>query len=332
MWLQIRMYLLLGLLFAIFYALFVIAGELLGVGGYYAFIFYAILASIFLFIQYMIGPKMIEIMMHVRYVSEEEEPELHEMVAELARKAGIKKPKIGISPLPIPNAFAFGRSVSDGRICITENIRQLLTKEELRAVLGHEISHIKNRDVTVMTLLSIIPMICWYLAWTFMFSGGRDRDSGLNHIAIGLFAFLLYFITNLLVLYGSRIREYYADKGSVDLGNSPHHLASALYKIVYGSARLPREMLREAEGYKAFFLNDPSKAFNEIKELRELDLDMSGTIDREELEQLRTKKIRLTLTDRLMELLSTHPNMLKRMKFLSTLEAEKHRISKRIIR
>jgi heat shock protein HtpX len=119
------------------------------------------------------------------------------------------------------------------------------------------------------------------------------------------------------VLYGSRIREYFADKGAVELGNKPSALASALYKLVYGAARTDREAIRDAEGMKAFFANDPSRAVAELRELKQLDLDRSGTIDRSELESLRGKKVSLNFGDKLMETLSTHPNMLKRIKRLS---------------
>lgn len=313
MWLQVRMYLLLGLMFGIIYALIVMIAGSAGIGN---FMFYGILAVIMLFIQYMIGPKMIELSMGIKYVSEREEPELHRIVADLANKAGIKKPRVAISNIQIPNAFAFGRSRSDGRVCVTHGIMNLLSRDELKAVLGHEISHIKNRDVTIMTMLSVVPMICWFIAWSFMFSGGRNRG---NTVAIGLIAFVLYFITNLLVLYGSRIREYYADKGSVALGNEPHYLASALYKLVYSSARAPEGMVKQMQGYKAFFLNDPSRAMNEINELREIDSDMSGTVDMSELMAIRERNLKLSGTDKLMEIFSTHPNMLKRIKFLSSL-------------
>ncbi len=155
-------------------------------------------------------------------------------------------------------------------------------------------------------------------------AGGRRQGGGNYAALIGLGAFLLYFITNLLVLYGSRIREYYADLGSVQSGNMPHHLATALYKLVYGNARLRkskalREELRRVEGVKAFFLNDPSRAWNEIKELSQIDRDMSGTIDYDELMELRQKEVRLGTADKLMEIFTTHPNMLKRIKHLSTL-------------
>lgn len=311
MWLQLRLYLLVGVMFGILYALIVVV-----TGGALGFIPYALLASFMLLIQYFLGPKMVEWSMHVNYVSKEEEPELHEVVEELARKASIPKPRVCISPNPMPNAFAFGKSQGDARVCVTQGIKRAMNKGELKAVLGHEISHIKHRDVMVITLLSVVPMICWYLAWNTLFFGGRRRG---NTALIGVGAFALYFITNLLVLYASRIREYYADRGSVNLGNSPHHLASALYKLVYGSAKAPQPALKQVEGYKAFFLNDPSRAKSEIKELSQLDLDESGTLDREELDHITQTQIRLSGTDKLMELFSTHPNMLKRVKHLSSL-------------
>ncbi len=315
MWLQVRMYLLVAVLFGILYAVLVVA-----TGGTAGATFYAVFASLMLFVQYMIGPKMVEWSMRVRYVSESEAPELHRMVAELAEKAGLPKPKIGISPLPIPNAFAFGRWGSDGRVCVTEQIMRMLSRDELRAVLGHEISHLRHRDVAVITLLSVVPMILWHLSWSLRWSamGGRGRDRG-NAALLGLAAFVLYFITNLLVLYGSRIREYYADQGSVGLGSAPHSLASALYKLVYGSARVPKDALKEMEGYKAFFASDPSRALYEIQELRALDSDMSGAIDQNELMALRSKRVVRGTSDKLMELFSTHPDMLKRIKHLSTL-------------
>jgi heat shock protein HtpX len=134
-------------------------------------------------------------------------------------------------------------------------------------------------------------------------------------------ALLLYFVTNLLVLYGSRIREYYADLGSVKLGNPPHHLATALYKLVYGNAGgRAREELKRVEGVKAFFVNDPSRAQSELTELAQVDKDMSGTIDIDELTELRHKSVKLDKRDKMMELFTTHPNMLKRIKHLASLE------------
>jgi heat shock protein HtpX len=315
MWLKLRLYLVMTLLFGIIYGLLVVVASMFNMGG--TLYFYAILASVMMFIQYMIGPKMVEWSMHVKYVNEAQAPALHKMVSELARDAKIPKPRIGIAATNLPNAFAFGRWASDGRVCVTEGIMNLLSEKELRAVLAHEISHLKHRDVVIITMMSVIPMICWHIAWSFMFSGGRDRG---NQVLIGIAAMVVYFISNLLVLYVSRIREYYADEGAVKLGNAPHHLASALYKLVYGSARFPKDSLKQVEGMKAFFASDPSRASYEIKELSQLDLDRSGTIDQNELMALRTIPIKVSGVDKFMEMFSTHPNMLRRIQRLSSLK------------
>ncbi|MFA5177132.1 MAG: zinc metalloprotease HtpX [Candidatus Omnitrophota bacterium] len=316
MWsLQLRMWLLLTVLFGFIYALIVVIGKsVLHVGD---FSFYLIISLVLMFIQYMIGPKIVEWTMRVKYIKREDNPRLFQMVESLAMRANIPAPKIGIAQIEIPNAFAFGRSLRDGRVCVTKGIINLLSEEELKAVLGHELSHLKNRDVLTITLLSVIPMIMYRIAWEFLFYGRRRDERSGNTALIGLAAFVFYFITNLLVLYASRIREYFADRGSVALGNQPSALASSLYKLVYGSARMNPEALKESEGLKAFFVNDPSQARNEIKELAQLDLDKSGTIDPSELLLLKNKNVRLGFGDRLMELLSTHPNMLKRIKKLS---------------
>jgi len=320
MWsLQLRMWFLVTILFGIIYALIVIIGRsFLQVGD---FSFYLIISIVMMLIQYMLGPKIVEWSMHVKYIKREENPRLFQIVESLSMRANISMPRIGIAQIDIPNAFAFGRSIKDGRVCVTNGIINLLDEEELKAVLGHELSHLKNRDVLTITLLSVIPMIMYRIAWQFLFYGRRRDERGGNTVLIGLAAFFFYFVTNLLVLYASRIREYFADQGSVLLGNQPKALASSLYKLAYGSARLSKESLKQSEGLKAFFINDPSQGRKEVLELSQLDLDKSGTIDASELGLLRNAKIRLNLGDKMMELLSTHPNMLKRIKKLSQYQA-----------
>ena len=320
MWsLKIRMYLLTAILFAVIYAIISMISAYLGIGNFY---FYLVLSLVIMLGQYMLGPKIVEWTMRVKYLGDDERPELHDMVKSLAMAAKVPVPRIGIAQISVPNAFAFGRTLKDSRICVTEGILNLLDEEELKAVIGHEMSHIKNRDVLTITLLSVIPMILYRIAWQFMFFGNRREREGPNVVLIGVVAFIFYFLTNLLVLYASRIREYFADKGSVDLGNNPSRLASALYKLVYGSARMPREALKDVEGMKAFFANDPSRALADFRDLRQLDLDGSGTISVSELDALRTKDIKLNFGDKMLELLSTHPNMLKRIKRLSNWDKE----------
>jgi len=313
MWLRTRLYLLMAVMFAIVYAVLAMVAQSAGVAG---FLPYVVLAALVLFIQYMVGPALVQFSMRVRYLEPGEREELQQMVRELAARARIANPRVGVSSIPIPNAFAFGRWGGDGRVCVTEMLLRLLSPQELRAVLAHEISHLRHRDVAIITMLSVIPMVLWYVSHHLMF-GGRRR--GGDVALVGLVAFLLYFVTNLLVLYGSRIREYYADLGSVRLGSAPQHLASALYKLVYGSARVPRETLRAVEGYKAFFASDPSRAMRELRDLRQVDQDMSGAIDQAELMALRAKEVRLGFSEKLMEGMSTHPNMVKRIKHLSGL-------------
>lgn len=316
--LKLRMWLLVAVLFAIVYAVVVMVGTYLGISNFY---FYLVASLVMMLIQYMIGPKIVEWTMRVKYVKREEYPKLYQMVESLAVRAQIPMPKVCVAQINLPNAFAFGRGLRDGRVCVTQGILNLLDERELKAVLGHELTHLKNKDVLTITLLSVIPMIMYRLAWQFLFYGRRRDDKGGATLLIGLAAFLFYLITNLLVLYASRIREYFADQGSILLGNQPSSLASSLYKLVYGSARMSKDSLKEVEGLKAFFVNDPSQARNEIRELSQLDLDRSGTLETSELEQIRLKNIRLNTGDRLLEMLSTHPNMLKRIKRLSEYRA-----------
>ncbi len=101
--------------------------------------------------------------MHVHYVSEQEAPKLHAIIEDLAMKAQVPKPRVGIAEIDVPNAFAFGKSKGDGRICVTRGILKLLDKEELEAVLGHEMSHIRHNDMAVMTLISAVPLICYII-------------------------------------------------------------------------------------------------------------------------------------------------------------------------
>jgi len=318
MGLQTRMFLLIAIMFAILYGIITAIGSALGMGGA---LDYIVLALVFVGLQYLISPALVGWTMKVKWVSEQEEPELHRMVAELAREAHLPKPKVGISQIKVPNAFAYGRTQRDGRICVTQGLLSLLNKDELRAVLGHEMSHIRHRDMAVIALLSAVPMILYWIALSTIFggvSGGGRKGNGSYVALIGIGAFLLYFVTNLLVLYGSRIREYYADKGSVQLGNQPNELATALYKLVNSSAQLKgTQELKKVGGAKAFFVNDPSQAWNELRDVSQIDRNRDGRIDQNELVALRQMEVRLSFGAGVKELFTTHPNMLKRIKQLS---------------
>ena len=311
--LKLRLFLATIFLFGILYVIIMLISSYFGFGSPLLFAFFGIVV---VFIQYLVGPKMVETMMHVHYVSEQEAPNLHAMVEELAMKAGIQKPKVGVAEINVPNAFAFGRSKGDARICVTRGILKLLDKEELEAVLGHEMSHVRHSDMAVMTLISVVPLICYYIFISTLFSGRNNNGGG---AIVGIAALGAYLVGQLLVLFVSRSREYYADQGSIELGGKPHKLASALYKLVYGSATANKDEVKEVEGLKAFFVNDISDAGNEINDLQQLDVNMDGVISEEELSRLRYSDTKIGTGSTIMELLSTHPNMVKRVKRLSEL-------------
>ncbi|MBN1762041.1 MAG: M48 family metalloprotease [Methanomicrobia archaeon] len=319
-WLTIRMGLCIVLLFAVLYALLSVIAYFVGAGTP---LVYALLAFGLVAIQFFIGPKVVERTMHIRYVSESEAPELHRMVSELALKAGIPKPRVGISEIPIPNAFAFGTSKKTARVCITKRLMEMLSRDEIEAVLGHELSHIKHRDMVVITALSVIPMICYFIYFSFFWSGlfgggGRDREGALPMMAIALIAFVVYFISNLIVLYASRVREYYADAGSAELTRKPHELASALYKMIYGSASTKSErVVKEMGSMRAFFAADPVTARGDLKDLSAADLNRDGKIDEYELRMF-AERANASRAERVMELFSTHPNPVSRVKRLGT--------------
>lgn len=310
--LTLRIWLATALLFGILYAIITVICTYLGFGTPLIF---AMLAVVVVFAQYLVGPIIVEKTMGVHYVSPQEAPKLHAMVDELTMNAGIPKPKVGISEINVPNAFAFGKTKKDGRVCVTRGILNILDEEELKAVLGHEISHIRHNDMAVMTLISVVPLLCYWIFISTIFSGDGDSDAGI----IGVVALVGYLLGQLLVLFVSRVREYYADQGSVEIGGKPHKLASALYKLVYGSANLDKREVKEVEGVKAFFVNDISDASNEISDLKQIDINMDGIISEAELSELRYTKTRIGTGSKIMELLSTHPNMVKRIKRLAEL-------------
>ena len=299
------------LLFAIIYGLLVLIAYF---AGYAQPIVLAILAFIIVFIQYMVSPKIVEMTMRVKYISREDNPKLYGMVEKLAKEAGIPTPKIGISMLEVPNAFAFGRSKRDGRVCVTKGLLRILNDEELEAVIGHEISHIKHRDMVVITMLSVIPLLSYLIFWNSLW--GRRRGEG---AAIAFAAFLVYLISNLIVLYVSRIREYYADYGSAILTKKPHALASALYRITLSTSGLPKEKIKEAEGMKAFFATDPSTSRRDIFDLKQADLNLDGHIDEYEMKMF-AERAKISTTDKLMEIFSSHPNVVNRIKKLAAIK------------
>lgn len=312
--LYVRLSLLLMVLCAVMYAFSSVVLRVMGITDIGAYI---VLAAGMLAVQYFLGPWIVQCAMHVRYVSRQEYPWLFEIVEGLAQKARIPMPRIGIAQIPIASACAFGITARDGRVCVTSGILQVLNRDELQAVLAHEISHLKNRDVLFITVLSVLPLILYRLSWGLMWSqGSRDRDNTVG-VAIGMGVMGLYCVVNVLVVYASRIREYCADSGVVQLGSQPEVLANAFLKLTYGAAHMNQDDLRMVMGAKAFFINDPRFARHQVHELSQIDSDRDGSITADDMSRLRATHVRIGAGAALREIFSTHPNMIKRVQHLA---------------
>ncbi len=217
-----------------------------------------VIAALMLGFQYFFSHRMAMWGMGAKEVSAEEAPELHAMVERLAAQAGIPKPKVAISKLPIPNAFATGRSPRHAVVAVTEGLMQRLEPHEVEAVLGHEIFHVVNRDVAVMTLASFFAMVAFFLMRTFfftgLFGGGDDDDSGGSIWVVYLISMLVYFVSQLLILALGRYRELAADRGGAHMTRRPKDLASALVKIAGDVENTPPRAKRQLESMNAFFI------------------------------------------------------------------------------
>lgn len=214
-----------------------------------------LIAGGMLFAQWFFSAKLAMLSMRAKIVSEAEEPGLHAMVASLADQAGIRKPRVAISELPIANAFATGRGRSDSVVAVTRQLMQGLTPEELEGVLAHEVAHIVHRDVAVMTIANFFATVAFFIMRSWMFMGmGRDRDnnSGPGLLAVYMVSMVVWFISQLLILALSRYREYAADRGACSLTNNPRALASALVKI--SGQHVPERVAETAGRMNSFFI------------------------------------------------------------------------------
>jgi len=252
--LSLRMFLTMFLL-AIIYMAFIAVLSYLGVSAILIFV----LAAFLLGMQYFFSDKLVLWAMGARIVSDSEEPQLHAMVDRLSTIADLPKPRIAIMDTPMPNAFATGRNPSNAVVAVTTGIMRTLNPQELEGVLAHELSHIKNRDVMVMTIASFISTVAFYIMRMFMFSsmfgGGRDRDrSGGAIIVVYIASIIVWLISFFLIRALSRYREFAADRGSAIITGYPSHLVTALLKISGQMERVPKQDLRAAEGMNQFFI------------------------------------------------------------------------------
>jgi heat shock protein HtpX len=212
------------------------------------------------FLQYFTSDKVALAASGAKVVERDQAPELHDMIERLCAMADLPKPRVAVIPTDVPNAFATGRSPKHAVVAVTEGLWNRLSKPELEGVLAHELSHIGNRDVAIMTISSFFAMIAALLMrmglWGGMFGGGdRDRSGGapvwLIMFAVSL---LTYVISYVLILMISRYREYAADRGSALITGAPENLMSALQRIASNIAQIPQRDLREVQGMNAFFI------------------------------------------------------------------------------
>ena len=207
-------------------------------------------------IQWYFSDKIVLWTSGAKIVSEQEYPRLHEIVAKLASNNNLPKPKVAIVNSQVPNAFATGKSPKNSLIAVTLGILNLLDDDELEAVIGHELTHVKSRDVLVLTLASIFSIVAWYLIQFGFFSGlrGRNRDTAGTIAIVLLVAVITWVVSFIMIRAISRYREYCADRGGAIMTGKPDRLADALLKISGRMKKIPPKDLENVQKLNAFFI------------------------------------------------------------------------------
>ena len=216
------------------------------------------------FFQYYTSDKLALAAAGAKVVSREEAPALHDMVERLCAMADLPKPKVALMDTPVPNAFATGRSPKHAAVCVTTGLWERLEPKEVEGVLAHELSHIANRDVLIMTVASFFAMLAAMLTrfglYANMFGGGDRRDNNNGPpiwLIVMVVSIIVYAISFILIRMISRYREYTADRGSALITGAPEYLMSALQKISSQMTLIPNRDLRQVEGLSAFFIVSP---------------------------------------------------------------------------
>jgi heat shock protein HtpX len=252
--LQVRMTLTIFLLGAV-YAALVAALLAAGVGA----IFVAVIAGGLLLLQLFTSDKLALRAMGGREVSPQEAPELHAMVERLCVQADLPKPKVAVAQTAMPNAFALGRSPKSATVCATTGIMELLSPAELEGVMAHELTHVQNRDVMVMTIASFFATIAAYIVqFGFFFGGGGDDEEGAGFFTLIIVSLVVYAVSFFLLQALSRYREFSADRGAGIITGRPSALSSALMKISGTMERIPQQDLRASSELSAFYIFPPN--------------------------------------------------------------------------
>ena len=245
---------------ALLYLIFLSVLAYIGLG----FIPIATIASIMIMAQWYFSDKIVLWSSGAKVVTREQFPKLHDIVERIVARNSLPKPKIAVINTNMPNAFATGKGPKSSIVAVTTGLIDLLDIEELEGVIAHELTHIKNRDVLVLTLASLFSTVAWYLMqfgfYGGLYSGGgygyssRDRNNGSSMIIVIVVAILTWIISFLVIRAISRYREFVADRGSAQMTGKPVKLANALMKISGNMRRIPTKDLRQVEGLNAFFI------------------------------------------------------------------------------
>jgi heat shock protein HtpX len=289
--------------------------------GVFDIITMLVLVVAFSLIQWLVGPYLVNAMYRVKEVPAGQLNEVHGMLERIAQKAGLKVPRLMLSPIPAPNAFAYGSPLTGSRVCVTQGLLNTLEPGEVEAVLGHELGHLRHRDVQIMMFVSVLPAIFYYIALSMMWGApsSNSRSNNGSAAAIGVLALVAYFILNLLVLGLSRERELYADRhGAEVVDDGADKLSSALAKLdLYGRRGMSRASSprgspsSQAMGFKSLLIIDPDTAGKGATQFAYNDQDL--------INQVANRKI--SERERIFEVFSTHPNIVKRIRILQALKA-----------
>ena len=252
------------IILGILYVLFLSVLHYLGIG----YIPLAIIASGMILAQWYFSDKIVLWTSGAKIVSKNDYPKLHEIIERLASKNGIPKPKVAVVNTQVPNAFATGKSPKSSLVAVTNGILNLLDDDELEAVIGHELTHVRSRDILVLTLASVFSTVAWYLA-QFGFFGGiqsRNRDSASTTIIVIVVAIVTWIVSFLIIRAISRYREYAADRGGAAMTGNPDKLADALLKISGKMNNIPTKEIERVQKLNAFFII-PALSGNSIANL-----------------------------------------------------------------
>jgi heat shock protein HtpX len=226
------------------------------------FVTITVIASIMILAQWYFSDKIVLWSSGAKKVTREQFPELHDIIERIIARNSLPKPKIAVINTNMPNAFATGKGPRSSVVVVTTGLMDLLDTEELEGVLAHELTHIRNRDVLVLTLASLFSTVAWYLmqfgfygGMGYGYGGGRDRNnSGGALIIVIVVAMLTWVVSFLIIRAISRYREFAADRGSAQMTGKPVKLANALMKISGSMRQVPTKDLRQVEGLNAFFI------------------------------------------------------------------------------